>query len=165
MSLPREKIVELSKMGLDDLYEIVGRDLVFKGSDPAVFDYQPSEDIVGYLFDLQSHPFRRRRLEKVLTRQEFIKSGRRYLARRRDGFRQKICIDWNFCKKRGNYSDNITLMSAVVGIVGSFLPGFPAVSVYAVCAILTKKGLDKLCRCPPKGRKSIPKVGRKQATS
>jgi hypothetical protein len=60
---------------------------------------------------------------------------------------QKICVDWEFCKKRNDpdLSDTVNLVATIMDILSSMTLGFPPV---LIATILTKKGLTKFCGCP-----------------
>lgn len=167
--LPRNEIARLSKMDLDDLYELVGRELFVKGSEPATFRAAPyprvrpdtrKRFVIRDFGPLRSQRYRQN-VEKVIDRKSLIRAGRRFLVRSGEKFRKKICVNWNYCKKRGQYSDEVALSQAIVGFIGSAIPGLSLLALTGVVVILSKKGLDKLCGCPPRGRgKGGPKVGR-----
>lgn len=156
MSLPREKMTELSLMSLDDLYELVGRETYLSAKRMEVMDFSlkqryDEERIRNVFRDIAP------KIEIVAERENLIRSAKRLLFRLRGDLRKKICKDWNYCKKKGRYSDEIALSQVLVGLVGSVIKGLPVTGAYGVAFILIKKGLDKFCRCPVlrKGRAGL----------
>src|SRR2546427_511376 len=114
-------------MSLDDLYEMVGREayLGFKGSDVIDFSIkqQYRKPVRNLLRDY--HPS----IEVVIDRKNLIRSAKRLLLRLRGDLRKKICKDWNYCKKRGRYSDEIALSQAIVGVISGVVPGLSLIAL------------------------------------
>ena len=108
----------LSK-NLDDLYEELGRSLI-SPEFPATAS---------------------------VTKQNAIQRGRSFVSGSLEKLRGKICIDWRYCHKRGDYGDLQSLAYAVAPLVSS-AAGVPATTAMIVAIILIKSGLDKLCKCP-----------------
>lgn len=64
--------------------------------------------------------------------------------------RQKICVEWNWCARRENYTfqNQETLVLALAEILTNrFMP--QNVPVVLLAAIAVKLGLDKFCACAP----------------
>ncbi len=83
----------------------------------------------------------------ALTREAAVERGQALFSRFREKLIEKICRDWNYCGKRGEYGDFQTLAYALAPLVSS-VAGVPATTAMVVTIILIKIGLDKLCNCP-----------------
>ena len=83
----------------------------------------------------------------IVTRQNAVQRGKSFVSGSLEKFRGKICVDWRFCSKRGDYGDFQSLAYAVAPLVSSVV-GVPATTAMIVAIILIKSGLDKLCNCP-----------------
>ena len=75
-------------------------------------------------------------------------TGRRTFERLREPLRQRVCVEWDYCAKKGatEFSDTLTLTAAVADIIVTVLGGIPAGTV---AVLLVKKGLSRLCACGP----------------
>ncbi len=58
----------------------------------------------------------------------------------------RICIDWEYCKKSNDkrLQEKYTLAVTVADIISSLLIGIPP---FAVVSLIMKMGLDKFCDC------------------
>ena len=82
-----------------------------------------------------------------ITKSDLVIKGKAYFERYKQQLKEKICDDWQYCKRRGEYSGDFKLlMSALIPtiITGITLPA-PLIAV--LCALAFKYGLDKLCGC------------------
>jgi hypothetical protein len=82
-----------------------------------------------------------------ITRQNAVQRGKSFVSGSLEKLRGKICVDWRYCSKRGEYGDFQSLAYAVAPLVSSVV-GIPATTAMIVAIILIKSGLDKLCNCP-----------------
>ena len=82
-----------------------------------------------------------------ITKQNAVQRGRSFVSGSLEKLRSKICGDWNYCSKRGDYGDFQSLAYAVAPLVSSVV-GVPATTAMIVAIILIKSGLEKLCNCP-----------------
>ena len=83
----------------------------------------------------------------TVTRQNAVQRGRSFVSGSIEKLRAKICIDWRYCSKKGEYGDFQSLAYAVAPLVSSVV-GVPATTALIVAIILIKSGLEKLCNCP-----------------
>ena len=113
------EINRLQSKKIDDLYEELGRALM-------ISEY-PSGHTV----------------QRTLA----VEKGRSFLAGALDRLKAKICSEWGYCGKRGNYGNFQSLVYAVAPLVSSVV-GVPASTALIVAIILIKIGLDDLCKCP-----------------
>jgi hypothetical protein len=112
-------IEQLLSKSLDDLYEELGRSLISP-------EFPSTTSII---------------------KQNAIQRGRFFVTSSLEKLRGKICGDWGYCSKRGEYGDFQSLAYAIAPLVSSVV-GVPATTAMIVAIILIKSGLDKLCRCP-----------------
>lgn len=66
--------------------------------------------------------------------------------------RREICVKFDYCKKRSQYKDETNTAIAVGGVVSSAL-SLPIGISFILALYLTKKGLDKFCKCGTRGLK------------
>jgi hypothetical protein len=83
----------------------------------------------------------------TVTRQNAVQRGKSFVSGSLEKLREKICVDWRYCSKRGEYGDFQSLAYAVAPLVSSVV-GVPATTAMIVAIILIKSGLEKLCNCP-----------------
>jgi hypothetical protein len=81
-----------------------------------------------------------------ISRQNAVQRGRSFVTGSLEKLRGKICGDWRYCSKRGEYGDVQSLAYAIAPLVSSVV-GVPATTAMIVAIILIKSGLDKLCKC------------------
>lgn len=81
------------------------------------------------------------------SRQLATQRGNSFLTSHADQFKAKICVEWHYCDKRGDYANIQSLVYAVVPLISSVV-GIPAATAMIVAIILIKVGLDDLCKCP-----------------
>ena len=112
-------VERLLSKSLDDLYEELGRSLISP-------DFPATASI---------------------TKQNAVQRGRSFVSGSLEKLRSKICVDWRYCSKRGDYGDFQSLAYAVAPLVSSVV-GVPATTAIIVAIILIKSGLEKLCNCP-----------------
>lgn len=112
-------VEQLLSKNLDDLYEELGRSLI-SPEFPATAS---------------------------ITKQNAVQRGRSFVSGSLEKLRSKICTDWHYCSKRGDYGDFQSLAYAVAPLVSSVV-GIPATTAMIVAIILIKSGLEKLCNCP-----------------
>ena len=112
-------VQQLLSKSLDDLYEELGRSLIAP-------EFPATTSI---------------------TQQNAVQRGRSFVSSSLEKLRSKICVDWHYCSKRGEYGDFQSLAYAVAPLVSSVV-GTPATTAMIVAIILIKSGLDKLCNCP-----------------
>lgn len=82
-----------------------------------------------------------------ITRQNAVQRGKTFVSGSLEKFRAKICVDWHYCSKRGEYGDFQSLAYAIAPLVSSVM-GIPATTAIIVAIILIKSGLERLCNCP-----------------
>jgi hypothetical protein len=82
-----------------------------------------------------------------VTKENAIQRGKSFVSGSLAKFRAKICVDWHYCNKRGEYGDFQSLAYAIAPLVSSVV-GVPATTAMIVAIILIKSGLEKLCSCP-----------------
>ncbi|OLE85806.1 MAG: hypothetical protein AUF79_16110 [Crenarchaeota archaeon 13_1_20CM_2_51_8] len=82
-----------------------------------------------------------------VTRQNAVQRGKSFVSGSLEKFRAKICVDWHYCGKRGEYGDFQSLAYAIAPLVSSVV-GVPATTAMIVAIILIKSGLERLCNCP-----------------
>jgi len=112
-------VQNLLSKNLDDLYEELGRSII-----------APKLPRTG-----------------SVTRQNAVQRGRFFVSGSLEKLRAKICVDWRFCSKRGEYGDFQSLAYAIAPLVSGVV-GVPATTAMIVAIILIKSGLEKLCNCP-----------------
>jgi hypothetical protein len=112
-------VERLLSKSLDDLYEELGRSLISP-------EFPSTASI---------------------TRQNAVQRGKSFVSSSLEKLRSKICVDWRYCGKRGDYGDFQSLAYAVAPLVSSVV-GVPATTAMIVAIILIKSGLDKFCNCP-----------------
>jgi hypothetical protein len=112
-------VEHLLSKSLDDLYEQLGRSLI----SPEL----PSTTSI--------------------TKQNAVQRGRSFVSNSLEKLRSKICFDWRYCSRRGEYADFQSLAYAVAPLISSVV-GVPATTAMIVAVILIKSGLDKFCNCP-----------------
>ncbi|HYY90642.1 MAG TPA: hypothetical protein VE955_01495 [Candidatus Dormibacteraeota bacterium] len=83
----------------------------------------------------------------AVSRQVAVQRGRSFLSGAMDSLRNKICSEWHYCSKRGEYSTFQSLVSAIAPLVSN-VAGVPASAVMIITVLLVKVGLDNLCHCP-----------------
>src|SRR5437899_11575244 len=79
----------------------------------------------------------------IVTRQNAAQRGRSFVSGSLDKLRPKICVDWRYCNKRGEYGDFESLAYAVAPLVSSAV-GVPATTATIVAIILIKSALHML---------------------
>ena len=82
-----------------------------------------------------------------ISKQNAVQRGKSFISNSLEKLRNKICVDWRYCGKRGEYGDFQSLAYAVAPLVSSVV-GVPATTAMIVAIILIKSGLDRLCNCP-----------------
>jgi hypothetical protein len=112
-------IEQLLSKSLEDLYEELGRSLITPEFPRAA----------------------------TVTRQNAVQRGKSFVSGSLEKLRAKVCVDWRYCSKRGEYGDFQSLAYAVAPLVSSVV-GIPATTAMIVAIILIKSGLEKLCNCP-----------------
>jgi len=78
----------------------------------------------------------------------YTKVAQRFLRKNRSLFRLRICIGWDYCRRR--HSPEVLDRARLVSILASFvfrLTLGASVPSELVAALLVKQDLDKLCRC------------------
>jgi|SRR6266540_3995325 len=82
-----------------------------------------------------------------VSRQVAVQRGRSFLSSSMDKLKAKICVDWHYCSRRGDYSNFQSLAYAVAPLVSS-VAGVPTTTAMIVVILLIRIGLDDLCHCP-----------------
>ena len=84
----------------------------------------------------------------VFSREEWNKAGRAIFESLKGRIDEKICVEWDFCKKRTaqQYQDNITLVASVADVLAALSTGIPP---FVIAALVVKIGLTHFCRCEP----------------
>ncbi len=65
--------------------------------------------------------------------------------------RQRLCVEWDYCKVRqdARLDDDLTLAVAVAGVLSRPVLQLPIpADLMLLAAIVVKRGLDVFCRCP-----------------
>jgi hypothetical protein len=112
-------VEHLLSKSLDDLYEELGRSLISP-------EFPTTTSI---------------------TKQNAVQRGKSFVSNSLEKLRGKICVDWRYCSRRGDYGDFQSLAYAVAPLVSGVV-GVPATTAMIVAIILIKSGLDKFCNCP-----------------
>src|SRR3989442_8413381 len=99
-------IERLLSKSVDDLYEELGRSLI-----------TPDYPLTG-----------------TVTRQNALQRGRSFVSGSLEKLRAKICVDWRYCSKRGEYGDFQSLAYAVAPLVSSVVGGSATTAI--IVAIL-----------------------------
>jgi hypothetical protein len=75
-----------------------------------------------------------------------LEHGRTIFNNLRDDLYGKVCVDWEFCKRRHDpdLSDTVNLGAALIDVIAALSIGFPPA---LISTILIKKGLTKFCDC------------------
>jgi hypothetical protein len=82
-----------------------------------------------------------------ISKLDLIVRGRAFFDRNKQRLREKICDEWGYCKKRGEYTGDFGfLMVALVPVVARGL-GLPTYLIAVLCTLAFKYGLNKLCEC------------------
>lgn len=82
-----------------------------------------------------------------MTKLELIVRGRSFFDRNKQHLREKICDEWGYCKKGGEYTGDFgLLLGALVPVVAKGL-GLPTYLIAVLCTLAFKYGLNKLCEC------------------
>ena len=82
-----------------------------------------------------------------VTRQNAVQRGKAFVSGSLEKLRAKICVDWRYCGKRGEYGDFQSLAYALAPLVSGVV-GVPGTTAMIVAIILIKSGLERLCNCP-----------------
>ena len=84
--------------------------------------------------------------EGVFSPEEWNKAGRAIFESLKGRIHEKICVEWDFCKKRTaqQYQDNITLVASVADVLAALSTGIPP---FVIAALVVKIGLTHFCRC------------------
>jgi hypothetical protein len=112
-------VENLLSKNIDDLYEELGRSLI-----------APELARTG-----------------SITKQNAVQRGKSFISGSIEKLRAKICVDWHYCNKRGEYGDFQSLAYAIAPLVSSVV-GVPVTTAMIVAIILIKSGLERLCNCP-----------------
>ena len=81
-----------------------------------------------------------------ITKSDLIIKGKAYFERYKQQLKEKICDDWQYCKRRGEYNGDVKLlMGALIPIINRIT--LPAPLIAVLCILTFKYGLDKLCGC------------------
>jgi len=82
-----------------------------------------------------------------ITKSDLIIKGKAYFERYKQQLKEKICDDWQYCKRRGEYNGDVKLlMDALIPIIITGIT-LPAPLIAVLCILTFKYGLDKLCGC------------------
>jgi len=140
----REQIEKLLETSEEELLYRLGREIA------------PLEGVAPTLWFVSSHdrflPLALRLAIRVICRHLGPSSCRevahRFLRKNRSLFRLRICIGWDYCRRRHcpEVRDQTQLVSILASSI-SYLTLGAGVSSELVAALLVKQDLDKLCRC------------------
>jgi hypothetical protein len=114
-----DDLTRFQSMSMHDLYEELGRALV-----------APESPTVG-----------------PVPKSVAVERGQLFLATSREKLKTKICVEWNYCGKRGSYGNVQALLFAISPLISTEV-GVPAATAIIVAMILIKMGLDHFCNCP-----------------
>ncbi len=82
-----------------------------------------------------------------ITESELMMRGKSVFSRNQQRLKEKICEDWEYCKKKGIYKEDFgLLMDALVPFVTIGL-NLPAPMIVVLCVLAFKYGLNRLCEC------------------
>src|SRR2546428_5595322 len=112
-------IEQLLSKNLDDLYEELGRSLITP-------EFPKTSSV---------------------TKQNAVQRGKAFVSGSLEKLRSKICVDWHFCGKRGEYADFQSLAYAVAPLVSSVV-GVPGTTAIILELVVLMSGLGKCCNCP-----------------
>jgi hypothetical protein len=87
---------------------------------------------------------------RYLATRAYVKVAERFLRKNRSLFRLRICIGWDYARRRSqpDVRDRVQLVATLTGFVSHLTLG-AVVPCELVAVLLVKKDLDKLCRCKP----------------
>lgn len=116
----------------------------------------PLESVAPALWFVSSHdrflPLALRLAIRVVCRHlgasSYVKVAQRFLRKPRRLFRLRICVGWNYCRRR--HAPEVRDRPQLVSILASFVAHLTlraGVPSDLVAALLVKQDLDKLCRC------------------
>lgn len=76
------------------------------------------------------------------------KAGREIFESLRQQIHKKICIEWEYCKKRPmeQYQDSVMLVASVADVLSALSTGIPP---FVIAALVVKIGLRTFCGCDP----------------
>ena len=117
-----------------------------------LMDMDMDEDELYAILGYQSLGLEERATEPRLysfsiTKSDLIIKGKAYFERYKQQLKEKICDDWQYCKRRGEYNGDVKLlMDALIPIIITGIT-LPAPLIAVLCILTFKYGLDKLCGC------------------
>jgi hypothetical protein len=105
-----------------------------------------STQIKGYsVFLSQSSELQPIRLYNTLNFNKTVAAGRKFYKSLYPKLYKKICIEWNACENLKNFDDDYSLILAIAGLIKSISE--PTTNSLLIAAILSKRGLEKFCKC------------------
>ena len=82
-----------------------------------------------------------------ITKSDLAIRGRAFFESYKQQLKEKICDEWQYCKKRSESVGDFTLlMGALIPVIISGI-ALPASLIAVLCTLAFKYGLDKLCEC------------------
>lgn len=82
-----------------------------------------------------------------ITKNDLTIRGGAFFERYKQQLEKKICDEWQYCKKRSEYSGDFKLLMGA--LIPAIITGItlPASLIAVLCALAFKYGLDRLCGC------------------
>ena len=147
-----EEVRKLMDMDMDEdeLYAILGYQslgLEERATEPRLCSFSITKSDLINAIGLEERATEPRLYSFSITKSDLIIKGKAYFERYKQQLKEKICDDWQYCKRRGEYNGDFKLLMDVlipIIITGITLPA-PLIAV--LCILTFKYGLDKLCGC------------------
>jgi hypothetical protein len=140
----REQIRKLLDISEEDLLYRLGREIApLEGIAPTLWFVSSNDRFLPLVLRLAI-----RVVCRHLGPRSYVRVARQFLRKNRTLFRLRICIGWDYCKRRHcpQVQDPVQLVSILASFVSHLRLG-AGVPSELVAAILVKQGLDTLCRC------------------
>ena len=140
----RQQIERLLATTEEDLLYRLGREIApLEGIAPTLWVVSSNDRFLPLVLRLAI-----RVVCRHLGPRSYVRVARQFLRKNRRLFRLRICVGWDYCKRRHcpEVQDSVQLVSILASFVSHLRLG-AGVPSELVAAILVKQGLDTLCRC------------------
>jgi len=147
-----EEVRKLMDMDMDEdeLYAILGYQslgLEERATEPRLCSFSITKSDLINAIGLEERATEPRLYSFSITKSDLIIKGKAYFERYKQQLKEKICDDWQYCKRRGEYNGDVKLlMDALIPIIITGIT-LPAPLIAVLCILTFKYGLDKLCGC------------------
>jgi len=147
-----EEVRKLMDMDMDEdeLYAILGYQslgLEERATEPRLYSFSITKSDLINAIGLEERATEPRLYSFSITKSDLIIKGKAYFERYKQQLKEKICDDWQYCKRRGEYNGDVKLlMDALIPIIITGIT-LPAPLIAVLCILTFKYGLDKLCGC------------------